>query len=243
MSVVLVKVPSSEGSLEKNLGCEKAPDEIVKLLNNFEVKEVEVVKGDLDKTGENIEKTKGDIFIGGDHSITYFSFKSFAKNKKNPGLLILDAHLDSDYYTKTVTHEDFVRKLVDEKILKKENVIWVGVRRIFKVEKEFTKGLNVFKMKSVKSNLKRVSRKVLDLCRGFSDVYLSIDIDVLDPVYAPGTGHKEKNGMRDKELFFFLKRLKFLHNIGRVDLVEVNPDKDEDERTIKLAVRIINRLL
>lgn len=242
MSVVLVKVPSSEGNLEKNLGCEKAPNEIIKLLHGFEVKEVKVIKGDLDKTGKNIEKIKGDIFIGGDHSITYFSFKGFAKRKKNPGLLILDAHLDSDYYTKTVTHEDFVRKLVDEGILKKENVIWVGVRKIFEVEEEFIKGLKVFKISSVKNNLKKVCRKVLDLCRKFSDVYVSIDIDVLDPKFAPGTGYHERNGMSDKELFFFLKRLEFLHNIKRFDLVEVNPNKDKNGKTIKLAAKIINRL-
>lgn len=233
MSMVLVKVSSSNGSLGKNIGCEKAPDEIVKLLEGFEVKEVKIVKGNLDETGKNIEKIKGDIFIGGDHSITYFSFKSFAKGKKNPGLLILDAHLDCDYYTKTVTHEDFVRKLIDEEILKKENVIWLGVRKIFGVEKRFTKDMKVFK---------KYSDEILDLCKKFSDLYLSIDIDVVDPKFAPGTGHKEKNGLSDKELFFILDKLKTL-NIGRIDLVEVNPDKDKDERTIKLAVRIINRLI
>lgn len=242
MSVVLVKVPCSDGSLEKNIGCEKAPNEIVKNLTRFKIKEADVVKGNLDKTGKNIEKKDGDIFIGGDHSLTYFSFKGFAKGKINPGLIILDAHLDSDYYTKTVTHEDFVRKLVDEKILKKGNVIWIGARRIFKVEKEFSKGMNIFKINSIKKNLKKVCCMVLELCKEFSDVYLSIDIDVLDPAYAPGTGHRERNGMTDKELFFFLKKIKSLKKIGRIDLVEVNPDLDENRKTIKLASRIINRL-
>ncbi len=238
----IVKVPFSEGSLGRNIGCEKAPHEICKYLKCFGISSVKVVKGNLDETGKNIEKAKGDVFIGGDHSLTYFSFKSFAKRKKNPGLLILDAHLDCDYYTGSVTHEDFVRKLVDDGILKKKNIVWVGVRRVFKVEREFCKGLNVFKINSIKRNLRNVCRNVLDLCRDFSDVYLSIDIDVLDPKFAPGTYYKERNGMSDKELFFFLKRLRFLRNLRRVDLVEVNPDLDEDEKTIKLGVKIINRL-
>lgn len=236
----IVKVPSSDGNLDKNLGCEKAPDEIVKNLEGVKVSEVKVIKGNLDETGKNLEKAKGDIFIGGDHSITYYSFKGFAKEKKNPGLLILDAHLDSDYYTKTVTHEDFVRKLVDEGILKKENVIWVGVRKVFSVEKEFTKGMPVFKADYTKNNLRKVCRKVLEICKGFSDTYLSIDIDVLDPRYAPGTGYQEPNGLDMGELKFFLKKVLFLHNLGRIDLVEVNPDKDEDGKTIKSAVSIIN---
>ena len=223
MGMKIVQVASSDGSLGRNVGCEKAPKEICKYLNGFCIDYVNVVKGNLDETGKNIERAEGDIFIGGDHSLTYFSFKGFAKRKKDPGLLILDAHLDCDYYTKSVTYEDFVRKLIDEKILKKENVIWVGVRRIFKVEKEFSKGLNIFKINSIKRNLRSVCRKVINLCRGFSDVYLSIDIDVVDPVFAPGTGHRERNGMTEKEILFFLKKLKCLHNIEKIDLVEINP--------------------
>ena len=76
----------------------------------------------------------------------------------------------------------------------------------------------------------------------FSDLYLSIDIDVLDPKFAPGTGYHEKNGLSDEELFNILKKLKTLKNIKRFDLVEVNPDKDKNGKTIKLAAKIINRL-
>lgn len=242
MPMVLIKVPSSEGNLNKNLGCEKAPNEIVKDLEGLKIEEAKVVKGNLSKTFENIEKTKGAIFVGGDHSITYASFKGFAKDKKNPGLLIFDAHLDCDYYTETPTHEDFVRKLVDEKIVKKENVIFVGVRKTFEVEEPFVTGMKVFRMKNLFNNIEISCDGVMELCRAFSDFYLSIDIDVVDPAFAPGTGYQEPGGLSSSEILYFIRRLKLLKNLKRADVVEVNPDKDINGRTVKLAAEIINEL-
>lgn len=243
MPVVLVKVPSSEGNLKKNLGCEKSPDEIVKELGSgFEIEEVKVIKGNLDKTFKNIEKIKGAIFVGGDHSITYASFKGFAKDKENPGLLIFDAHLDCDNYTETATHEDFVRKLIDENVVKKDNVIIVGVRKMFKVEEYFTREMKIFRMRNMFNNIENVCDGVMELCREFSDLYLSIDIDVVDPAFAPGTGYQEPGGLSSSELLYFVRRLKLLKNLKRADIVEVNPKKDVNKRTIKLVAKIINEL-
>ena len=68
----------------------------------------------------------GDVFLGGDHSITYSLFKSLKSNNK--GLIIFDAHVDLDNYTETPTHEDFLRKLIDENHLNPNNLIIHGNR-------------------------------------------------------------------------------------------------------------------
>ena len=132
----IVKIPFSSGSLGKNNGCEKAPDLLVERLRKyelnedgksviFEVSEVKTDKNNFDLTFENIGNEEGDIFIGGDHSITYSCFKSM--KGKNKGIMIFDAHPDLEVGTKTVDHESYLRSLIEEGSVKKENVVLIGV--------------------------------------------------------------------------------------------------------------------
>jgi len=250
----IVKVCTSQGSLGKNLGCEEAPDLIIKELRNiefnesgrkieFQVSSVEINHENIDETYENIEKAEGDIFIGGDHSITYSLFKSLAKKSKNAGLIIFDAHPDCALYVKTASHEDFVRKLVDDGFLTKENLVYVGLRRFSKIENDFLKGIKCFNMKNVFLNIENACDNIMEICRQFNELYLSIDIDVLDPSFAPGTGYLEPGGLSVRELLYFVSRLKFLKNIKRTDLVEVNPKKDINGITIKAAAKILSELI
>ncbi|MBI2671443.1 arginase family protein [Candidatus Woesearchaeota archaeon] len=250
----IVKVCTSQGSLGKNSGCEEAPEAILSELKKIEVNEsgkkiefkvssAEINENNLDETNLNIENTKGDVFLGGDHSITYPLFKSFAKEKKNAGLLIFDAHPDCALYVKTASHEDFVRKLVDDGFLKKENLVYAGLRRFSKVENDFLRGIKCFNMKDLFLNTENACDNIMEICRHFDELYLSIDIDVLDPGFAPGTGYLEPGGLSIRELIYFIKRLKFLKNLKRIDLVEVNPKKDINEMTVKLAAKILSELL
>ena len=250
----IVKVCTSQGSLGKNLGCEKAPDFILNELKeiefnenkrkiNFSIGEVKINKNNIDETNENIEKADGDIFLGGDHSITYSLFKGFCKNNKNFGLLIFDAHPDCSLYVKSTSHEDFVRKLVDEGVLKKENIIYVGLRKFGKSEVEFLKGVKCFNMKDIYMNNEEICNSVMEMCREFKEYYMSIDIDILDPAFAPGTGYLEPGGFSMRELIYFISRIKLLKNLKRIDLVEVNPEKDVNLITVRNAAKILSELL
>ena len=232
----IVKVPDSIGSMNKNKGCEKAPDVI---LRDVKADRVNIV-GNEDENLKNIEKTDGYIFLGGSHSITYALFRGMKGDNK--GLLIFDAHVDADFYTKTVTHEDFVRKLIEEKSLKRENLVYIGTRKIYNNELKFLKEnkIKYFDMDKIFDlGLKESCDCIMEICRQFSDLYISVDIDVLDPSQAPGTGYLETGGLLSRELFYFLKRLKLLKNLRRVDIVEVNPDKDVNEITVKTARKIL----
>ena len=236
----IVKVKSSLGTLGKNKGTEKAPDLILKdLKGNFEISEIKE-ENNQDELQNKLEKVQGDIFIGGDHSITYSLFKSL--KGENKGLIIFDAHPDCDNYTSTVTHEDFLKKLIDENQIKKENIILIGIRAYGNNEIRFLKDNNIkyyTPEKIFEIGIKEIVDIIMEIANDFSDLYISIDIDVLDPAYAPGTGHLEPAGLSTLELLYFLNKLKLLRNLKRVDIVEVNPKKDTNNLTINISKRIL----
>jgi len=207
----------------------------------FDTKEIPVNKDNIDETMENIFNNVDEgIVLGGDHSITYACFKKFSEKHHNPGLLIFDAHGDcvNDF---KITHEDFVKVLVKEGILKKENLIYVGVRSLFQKELDFIKQneIQIFNMQRVAGKLRDVCDTVMENCRKFDGLYISIDIDVLDPSCAPGTGYLSPSGFTSRQFFYFIQRLKNLKNLKMIDLVEVNPEKDVNNMTVELAARIV----
>jgi len=251
----IVKVKSSQGCLGKNKGCEKAPDEIVKELENFYLNEkgfrkdfesidCEVVENNIEETNQNIMNIEGDVFLGGDHSITYASFIGFAKKFTNPGLIIFDAHPDCENNFNPPSHEDFVKVLIEDGFLKKENLIIVGVRNWHKKEFYYLKEnkIKYFVMKNMK-DMEDVCDSVMELSNNFDGLYLSIDIDCVDPAFAPGTGFIEPGGMSSRDLIYFVQRLKLLRNLKRADIVEVNPDKDVNGMTVRLAAKVLGELL
>jgi len=252
----LFLVPSSLGCLGKNKGCEKAPNKILDALKkielnennyplNFDVVNIKVNDENIEETMENIFNNVDEgIVIGGDHSVTYPCFKKFSKKYKNPGLVIFDAHADcvNDF---KITHEDFVKVLIKEGVLKKENLIYVGLRQIFKKEHYFLKDNNIriFDMKKVASGIRDVCDAVMENARKFDGLYVSIDIDVLDPGCAPGTGYLSAGGMSVRQLLYFIQRFKNLKNLKMIDLVEINPDLDVNEMTVLAGAKIISEFL
>ena len=162
---------------------------------------------------------------------------------KNKGIMIFDAHPDLEVGTKTVDHESYLRSLIEEGSVKKENVVLIGVRNWSKNELEFIQRnkIKCISMKKIIENgIKETAEDAMEIALNFSDLYLSIDIDVLDPAFAPGTGYKEPGGLSMRELLFFLQRISKIRNLKRVDLVEINPEKDRDDVTLDCGTRIIS---
>lgn len=245
----IVKVKSSLGCLGKNIGCEKASEAILgnvdkELLKNYDIIEVEIVDDDFVKTVENIEKVDGDIFIGGDHSITYPIFKNFKKNNIGGkiGLIIFDAHPDCVNNFSPPTHEDFVKTLILEKQIDKKDVFLIGLRNIDDIEKKFIKNNNIknIMMNEVDGNL---TNRLINFIDNYDTIYFSIDIDCLDSEFTPGTGYPEKDGFNIDNLIRILKEVNELGKVGRIDLVEVNPLKDKDEITVNSAVKLLEIFL
>ena len=235
---LIIKIKSSQGGLGKADGSELAPDEVQKYLDeSFEMDEVEIISSNIEETNKNIEEKalqvldKKPIFLGGDHSITFPLFKAFTKKYKSPVLLIFDAHVDMSNDFLPPTHEDFNKTLIEQKIIKPENLMIVGARKIYDVEKTYIKQKNIQILEKI--DLEKIKEFVKD-----QDVYLSIDIDVLDPSEAPGTGYPEKGGLKTSDLLNLLAEIK----PKAVDITEINPKKDIDNKTTKLGSKIIVKL-
>mgnify|MGYP002630033875 CR=1 FL=1 len=256
----ILKIPFNGGALGKKDGQELGPNKVVEFLKNFHISETEklpvfaeeeilVDNMNLEDTFSLIESQVSKIdtvttIIGGDHSITHPCFKAFSKRFSNPGIIVFDAHPDvqDDF---TVTHENYLRRLVSDGFLKKENIILIGIRNWSKEEVMYLKQnrIKYYSMKEITfDDIKEICDSIMSVAREWDGLYLSIDIDVLDPAFAPGTGHTEPGGMSSRELIYFMQRLKLLKNLKMIDLVEVNPKKDIDDLTSKIAAKLIIEL-
>jgi len=239
----IIKIPYSEGT-DVNKGTEKAPDEIIKQLNecwsneNFLDNKYEVINSNLKELKE------GDVFIGGDHTISYHIFKKFFKDKKNAGIIVFDAHPDLFQHFNTPMQTDWLYFLIKEKLVKPENVILVGIRNPDMKEVGFMKDYKIryFTARQLFNNIEDHCDGIMESAQNFSDLYVSIDIDVLDPAFAPGTGYIEPAGLSTRELIYLIQRIKLLKNIRKYDLVEVNPDRDINLTTCKAAAKIVKEL-
>jgi agmatinase len=256
--MIIYKVPLYAGNLKIKKGLEKGPDAVIEAMKNFylkedgmlpfkDVKDVTIDNSDISASNDTILKTVDfpSIIIGGDHSMTYSAFKAFSKRYQNPGLLVFDAHFDMVNDFSPPTHEDYLRVLIEEKHIKKENVILVGTRNFHSNEIDFAKKnkLKIYSMKEISMEGKRkTADAVMTAARKFDALYISVDIDVLDPAFAPGTGYTEPGGMSTRMLLYFIHRLRNLKNIYAWDVVEVNPDLDVREITVMAAAKIVSEM-
>ncbi|MBI2576939.1 arginase family protein [Candidatus Woesearchaeota archaeon] len=264
----IIKIPFSSGGLGKTKGTELGPDAIAANLEDFFLTEdgrepsflihsIPVEPQDFLKTNENIfsharehfEKKPEQgvpLFLGGDHSVTYSLVKAFASvNPLNPGIIIFDAHPDCCSDFSPPTHEDLLLALVKEKIISPGNIILVGIRNSFRDELRFLRQHHIswFSMTEIfNEGIQEISEALMAKAKGFGSLYISVDIDALDPAFAPGTGYQEPGGLATRELLFFLQRLKKLKNFKAGDIVEVNPAKDPSGITAKAAAKIVVEL-
>jgi agmatinase len=250
----ILKIPFSAGSLGKAKGSFLAPDKIISFLNHEDLKISEVI---IDQSNivnsnknifsevRNILNKKKSFLIGGDHSITFSAFMAFSE-LNNPGLLIFDAHPDCMQDFDPPTHEDFVKVLINKEFLKPENIVIVGLRSWHEDEINFLKNQKIrfFDMNNIEEvGIHEISDAIMSAIKKFSNLYISIDIDVVDPAFAPGTGYPEPGGLSSRQLLYMLNRIKNLKSLKMVDIVEVNPEKDVSDITSKLAAKIISELV
>lgn len=258
--MILVKIPAIN-ALGITEGCEKAPEAIIKELEDyylseegkevkFNIENVNINKENIEETNINIEEKTREvlqkdfcIFLGGDHNISYAIMKAFSSLHKNAGLIIFDAHADCMHFFKPPTHEDWLRVLVEEGF-SASNVILAGCRSIRNEEKKFLneKHINIFSCKELYDDIARACDEIMEEARKFDALYLSIDIDVVDAAFAPGTGYLEAGGLTSRDLIYLLQRIRLLKNLKAVDIVEINPSKDTNGITAKLGAKIIAEL-
>ncbi|MFC0525193.1 agmatinase [Pontibacillus salicampi] len=190
--------------------------------------------------GQVLEKGKFPLGMGGEHLVTWPIMKAIHRHYNDVAFLHIDAHADlrEEYEGEPLSHSTPVRKICD--LIGPENVYSFGIRSGMREEFQYadTSGMHMFKYEVLEP-----LRKVLPELAG-RNVYITIDIDVLDPAYAPGTGTAEAGGISSKELLAAIHAIAHsdLHVIG-ADLVEVAPAYDPTEQTQIAASKFIREIL
>ncbi|MGI5491848.1 agmatinase [Microtetraspora malaysiensis] len=183
------------------------------------------------------------VTIGGDHTIALPLLRAAARLHGPVALLHFDAHLDTwdTYFGAEYTHGTPFRRAVEEGILDTEALSHVGTRGPLYAKKDLDDDRRMgFGVVTSADVMRRGVDEVVDALRqriGERPLYLSIDIDVLDPAHAPGTGTPEAGGLTSRELLEILRGLAGANLIG-ADVVEVAPAYDHAEITSVAASHV-----
>ncbi|WP_313812011.1 agmatinase [Glutamicibacter sp.] len=189
------------------------------------------------------------VTIGGDHTIALPLLRAASKRAGAPvAMLHFDAHLDTwdTYFGAEYTHGTPFRRAVEEGLLDTEAICHVGTRgplygkKDLEDDKRFGFGI-VTSSDVYYQGVREIVAKLRDRI-GNRPLYISIDIDVLDPSHAPGTGTPEAGGITSRELLEILRGLRGLKIVG-ADIVEVSPAYDHAEITGVAASHVTYDLL
>ena len=172
--------------------------------------------------------------MGGDHSITYPIIRAIHEKHGPVTILHLDAHPDLyDYFDDNPnSHASPFAHIMEQGLAKR--LVQVGIRTLNYHQKEQAKrfGVEVIEMNFWNSSMQ---------FKFDGPVYLSLDMDVIDPAFAPGVSHYEPGGFTSRELINLLQGLQ--GNFIGADLVEFNPSRDPSGITAMLAAKLFKELL
>jgi len=179
------------------------------------------------------QKTQRVISLGGDHSIAYPIMRAYAKAYPDLTILQLDAHPDLYDHLDGNRHSHacpFAR-IMEEKLAAR--MVQVGIRTITGHQREQAQRFGV--------EVHEMSAGPLPDLRLSGPVYLSLDMDCLDPACAPGVSHFEPGGMSTREVLHIIQRLE--GNLVGADLVEYNPQRDPNGMTGMVAAKLLKEIL
>jgi agmatinase len=218
--------------------------------------DAEVVPGDQALSHAAIRRAVGEIaaagvvpvILGGDHSIAHPDVAAVA-NALLPatvGLVHFDAHADDadTVYGVKRSHGTPLRRLVEEGALTGDRIVQVGLRGYWPDPPDFEwareQGFRWFLMDEIfERGMDAVMDDVVAIARSFERMFLSFDIDVCDPAFAPGTGTPEPGGITAREALRAVRRLAYEVGLVGMEVVEVAPPYDSSDITSLLANRLV----
>jgi arginase len=170
------------------------------------------------------------LSLGGDHSITYPIVRAIARAHPTLSILHFDAHPDlyDDFRGNPNSHASPFARIMEEKLA--QRLVQVGIRTMNGHQREQAErfGVEVIEMKDLNGRLELT----LD-----TPVYVSVDIDVLDPAFAPGVSHREPGGLTTRQVIEIIQSIK-APLIG-ADIVEFNPRMDPTGMTAMVCAKIL----
>ena len=187
------------------------------------------------------------IILGGDHSITWPAATAIAEVRRpgSIGIVHFDAHADTaaDTFGVLASHGTPMRRLIESGAVKGKNFVQVGLRGYWPPVETFKwmqeQGLRYHFMREIEERGAEavVAQAIDEALDGPDYVYLSLDIDVIDPGMAPGTGTPEPGGMLTREVLRAIRQIVAAVDLAGMDIVEVSPPYDHAELTSMAANR------
>ena len=184
--------------------------------------------------GKVLDQRQRPVTLGGDHSITYPIVRAFGKKFSDLTIIHFDAHPDlyDEFQGNRHSHACPFARIMEEKLAKR--LIQIGIRTMNDHQREQVVrfGVETFELKQLPA---------FEQLRTWCPVYVSFDMDVLDPAFAPGVSHREPGGISVRDA------IRHLHSItGTIvgaDIVEYNPKRDVSELTATVAAKILKEIL
>ncbi|MCP4143084.1 MAG: agmatinase [Chloroflexi bacterium] len=221
-------------------------------LNIVDYGDLSVIPMDMQATMENItegtksvlEKDVKVIALGGDHSISLPLLRAHAAKHGQLAVIHFDSHPDTwdeEFDNQLYSHGTPYRRAIEEKLIDPNTYIQVGIRGPISGSEDITEpeemGVNVQTIEKVFD--RGIPAIISEIHKTIGDcpVYVSLDIDSVDPAFAPGTGTPEVGGLSSYQILQLVRGLKGLNIVG-FDLVEVSPPYDHSEITSILAANL-----
>lgn len=233
-----IRLMDKEGSA--NRFCEHG-NEIIEGINYKDCGDIEFTEIDAAFAYQKIKETISHelkdkskiISLGGDHSISFPVIEAFSKTYSNLNVLHLDAHADlyDNFENNPYSHASPFARLMEKNAI--NSLTQVGIRTFNTHQKEQAKrfGVNVVEMKDFNINFINSLKAPL---------YISLDMDVLDPAHAPGVSHHEPGGMSTRQLLNIVQNINV--KIVGADIVELNPKRDVNNVTAMVAYKLFKEL-
>ncbi|MFO8020569.1 MAG: agmatinase [Promethearchaeia archaeon] len=251
--------PESIRKVSQNIGFTTELGKDIFKLNVSDIGDIEIEKANLKQNLKEIEafiqriyeskKKLIPVMIGGDHFCSYPVVKAIGDRyaqKGKFGALFFDAHLDfyKEWDGKEYSHATVSHNVYELEYINNDNFLLAGCRDIDNIELDNAKQEDICYLPAYKLSelgLREYGTQIINFFtqNDIESLYVSIDVDVVDPSNAPGTGYPIPGGLSYRALWQILRELVKNVNIIGFDLVEVAPNLDHNNLTCNLAAKTI----
>ena len=189
-------------------------------------------------TKELIDKNKQTVVLGGEHLLTFGTFMS---TPENTAFVVFDAHYDlrDEYADMKLSHASFLRRIVEKRGA--GNIVHIGARGFSVEEADYRRKMNLRSISTKDLHNGNGAKLLKDAVSSFDNMYVSIDLDVVDPAFAPGVGTPESLGITPHQLMDLVYTLED-KKIKCFDIVELSPPYDNGA-TSSLAAKLMSEII
>jgi arginase len=182
----------------------------------------------------NVQSDNKVISLGGDHSITYPIIKAFAQKYDDLNILHIDAHGDlyDEFEGSRFSHACPFARIMEENLASR--LVQIGIRTLTTHQRQQATRFNVETIE-----MKDWSDDLILTFEG--PVYISLDLDALDPAFVPGVSHYEPGGFTTRQVLNVIQKLNA--EVVGADIVELNPSRDIQHMTAMVAAKLLKELI